>query len=144
MRKNCIAEVAKALGLELEEVFCIDGDEHYFRLTDTGLETKRNFESKDWYLEITATLNSLLIGENEVIKLPWKPDNGEIYYVPDVTTDKKYSIWKWFNFECDQLHYQRGVVFKTAEEAITVADEIISNCKERWNVQKMKYSGKSV
>lgn len=26
MRKNCMAEIAKALGIELEEPFCIDGE----------------------------------------------------------------------------------------------------------------------
>lgn len=131
MRKNCMAEVAKALGLELEEVFRIDGDEHYFRLTDTGLGMSIGSDNKNWFVAPINALNGLLLGENEIIKLPWKPDNDEIYYVPDVTADKKYGTWRWFNVEADQLHCQRGVVFKTAEEAIAVADEIISKCKER-------------
>lgn len=131
MRKNCMAEVAKSLGLELEEVFRIDGEDAYFRLTDTGLGIKKNLESEDWYFARIGILNRLLIGGNEVIKLPWKPDNDEIYYVPDITAGKKYCTWRWFNVEIDQLHYQRGVVFKTAEEAIAVVDEIISKCKER-------------
>lgn len=61
----------------------------------------------------------------------WKPNNGELYYVPDITAGKKYGVWRWFGVEIDQLHCQRGIVFKTSEEAIAVADEIISKCKER-------------
>lgn len=131
MRKNCMAEVATALGLELEEVFRIDGDEHYFRLTDTGLGMSIGSDNKNWFAAPINALNGLLLGENEIIKLPWKPDDDEKYYVPDVTADRKYSTWRWNYAEVDWLHYKRGVVLKTAEEAIAVADEIISRCKER-------------
>lgn len=69
MSKNHMAEVAKALGLELEEVFCIDGDEHYFRLTDTGLGMSIGSDNKNWFVAPINALNRLLLGKNEIIKL---------------------------------------------------------------------------
>lgn len=63
MRKNCMAEVAKALGLELKEVFRIDGDGHYFRLTDTGLGMSMCSENKNWFVAPINALNGLLLGE---------------------------------------------------------------------------------
>ena len=77
MRKNCMAEVATALGLELEEVFRIDGDEHYFRLTDTGLGMSIGSDNKNWFAAPINALNGLLLGENEIIKLPWRPQRSE-------------------------------------------------------------------
>lgn len=132
MRKNCMAEVAKALGVELEEVFCIDGEDGYFRLTDTGLGTKRNLESKDWYLEITATLNGLLIGENEVIKLPWKPQIGEKYYIPRIAIrpEDRHYYYYWGNYGSDIKRYDMGIVCKTLEEAIALTKKMLAVAKE--------------
>lgn len=125
-----MAEVAKALGIELEEPFRIDGKEGYFRLTDTGLGIKRELEDKYWMMAPFDILNNLLIAFYEIIRLSWKPTYGESYYVPDVTSDKKYGIWRWLNVGVDKLHYERGVVFKTAEEAIAVAEQMLAVVKE--------------
>ena len=131
MRRNCMAEVANALGIELEEVFRIDGDEHYFMLTDTGIGMSMDLDDKDWYAAPINVLYGLLLGENEIIKLPWNPICGDRYYIPDIASADKYTSLQWFDDKPDKMHYQRGLVFKTEEEAIAVADEIISKCKER-------------
>ena len=80
MSKNYMEKVAKMLGLELEEVFRIDGDEHYFRLTDTGLGMSIGSDNKNWFVAPINALNRLLLGENEVIKLPWKPQEDGLYF----------------------------------------------------------------
>lgn len=87
-------------------------------------------EDEDWYIARASVLNRLLIAANEITILSWRPNNSEIYYVPDVTADKKYSSWRWFNNETDQLHYQRGVIFKTAEEAIAAAEQMLVAVQE--------------
>lgn len=127
-----MAEVAKMLGVELEEPFRIDGEDGYFRLTDTGLGTKRNLESEDWYLARANMLNRLLIGGNEVIKLPWKPQEGEQYYMPFVAINpgNMYDEYCWENEDIDIKRYRMGLVCKTSEEAVAMTMKMLTVAKE--------------
>lgn len=132
MRKNCMAEVAKALGLELEEVFRIDGDGHYFRLTDTGLGMSMVLGNKGWFAAPINALNGLLLGENEIIKLPWKPQEDEKYYVPFIAT-KPINIYDehyWLNEDIDMNRYRMGLVCKTKEEATAMTKKMLAVAKE--------------
>lgn len=122
-----MAEVAKMLGVELEKPFCIDGEDGYFRFTDTGLGTKRNLKSEDWYLACTSILNRLLIGGNEVIKLPWKPEEDEKYYIPFIATNPRnmYDGYYWENDDVDIDRYRMGLVCKTSEEAVAMTMKML-------------------
>lgn len=128
MRKNCMAEVATALGLELEEVFRIDGDEHYFRLTDTGLGMSIGSDNKNWFAAPINALNGLLLGENEIIKLPWRPQEDEKYYVPFIATKpmNMYDEYYWENDDVDIKRYRMGLVCKTKEEAVAMTKKILT------------------
>lgn len=130
MRKNCMAEVAKALGLELEEEFCIDGDEHYFRLTDTGLGMKIGSDNRNWFAAPINALNGLLLGENEIIKikLPWRPQEDEKYYVPFIATKpiNMYDEHYWLNENIDMKRYRMGLVCKTKEEAVALTKKMLT------------------
>ena len=117
MRKNYMEKVAKMFGLELEETFRIDGKDGYFRLTNIGLVTKRNLESEDWYFCRTVMLHRLLIGENEVIKLPWKPRKGEEYYFPRPDTKALWHYDAWNENETDCHRFSHDLVFRTPREA---------------------------
>lgn len=132
MRKNCMAEVAKALGLELEEVFRIDGDGHYFRLTDTGLGMSIDLGNKDWFIAPINALYGLLLGENEIIKLPWKPQEDEKYYVPFIAIEpvNMYDERYWENEDIDMKRYRMGLVCKTPEEAIALTKKMLAVAKE--------------
>ena len=134
MRKNCMAEVAKALGLELEEVFCIDGDEHYFRLTDTGLGMKIGSDNRNWFVAPINALNGLLLGENEIIKikLPWRPQEDEKYYVPFIATKpmNMYDEHYWLNEDIDMKRYRMGLVCKTKEEAVALTKKMLAVAQE--------------
>lgn len=133
MRKNCMAEVAKALGLELEEVFRIDGDEHYFRLTDTGLGMSMCSDNKNWFAAPINALNGLLLGENEIIKLPWKPQEGEQYYMPFVAINpgNMYDEYCWENEDIDIKRYRMGLVCKTSEEAVAMTKKMLAAVQEQ-------------
>lgn len=137
MSKNCMAEVAKALGLELEEVFCIDGDGHYFRLTDTGLGMKIGSDNRNWFAAPINALNGLLLGENEIIKikLPWRPQEDEKYYVPFIATKpiNMYDEHYWLNQDIDMKRYRMGMVCKTKEEAVELAQRMLAVAKESKN-----------
>lgn len=131
MRKNCMAEVAKALGLELEEVFRIDGDEHYFRLTDTGLGMSMCSENKNWFVAPINALNGLLLGENEIIKLPWKPRENERYYYPLPSDNDLWGGSTWIDSNYDNMRLNRGLVFKTRDEAVAVAKKMLTVMQEQ-------------
>lgn len=131
MRKNCMAEVAKALGLELEEVFCIDGDEHYFILTETGLWRKTNLEDEYWRRPPYDILHNLLIAVYEIIKLPWKPAIDDLYCYPNPMTPALWENCVWKDDEIDNYRLEHGFVFKTREEAIAVALEMLNSLSKR-------------
>ena len=131
MRKNCMAEVAKALGLELEEVFRIDGDGHYFRLTDTGLGMSMVLGNKGWFVAPINALNGLLLGENEIIKLPWKPREDERYYYPLPSDNDLWGGSTWTDSNYDNMRLNRGLVFKTINEATAVAKKMLTVVQEQ-------------
>ena len=80
--ENKMAEVAKLLGVELEEEFRIDGLSYKYKLSNYGLMCWSN-NLQRWY--ITSIIGELLTGEKQIIKLP-KPilDDVEKEYLSNV------------------------------------------------------------
>lgn len=67
MAENKMEQVAKLLGLELGEVFNIKNQRRDYKLTKTGL---KYFNNTDGFWESSFSLESLIIGTLEIIKLP--------------------------------------------------------------------------
>ena len=93
--ENKMKEVAKLLGVELEEEFRIDVSPLEFKLTKSGLLYWSN-ASQMW--ERSRAIEELLIGQYEIIKIP-KPilDDKEKEYLSNVIKpfrDKVISISK--------------------------------------------------
>ena len=79
MTKNYMADVAKMLGVELEEEFKLDGIETKYKFTENGLY----FYAPDgWWQCSNVMLPRILRGNVEIVKLPWKPKKGDAYYYP--------------------------------------------------------------
>lgn len=137
MRKNYMAEVAKLLGVELGESFkttsSTQGNYHrYYQFTDKkGFET--SVDGVEWEMAAAVTLRDILMGETEVVKLPWKPRKGEMYYFPDMGTSSLGSCLCWLGTETDKNLYDRGFVFQTIEEAIATAKRILAIVQEGKN-----------
>lgn len=84
---NHMEEVAKMLGVEMGEEFKMAGFWPTFFISYEGLQSKENNGSdKD---EINFILLNLLLGKNKIIKLPFKPKEGETY-------------WFWRKFASDE------------------------------------------
>jgi hypothetical protein len=65
---------------------------------------------------------------NDRFELPeekWIPKDGETYYIPDIGTPDLFFSAAWTNDKYDDLRMSRGIVFKTKEEAIAIAKEIL-------------------
>ena len=80
--ENKMEQVAKLLGVELEEEFRIDGLSYKYKLSNYGLMCWSN-NLQRWY--ITSIIGELLTGEKQIIKLP-KPilDDVEKEYLSSV------------------------------------------------------------
>ena len=96
MAQNKMKEVAKLLGVELEEEFRIDGLSYKYKLSNYGLMCWSN-NLQRWY--ITSIIGELLTGVKQIIKLP-KPilDDVEKEYLSNIIKpfrDRIISIRKY-------------------------------------------------
>lgn len=126
MAKNYMADVARMLGVELEEEFKISNDAHIYRITKYGVEY--TLANKMWDRDTFALLK-LLNGEIEIIKLPWQPRKGDKYYCPS-SYFKYVDVALWGGYSTEFALKEAGMAFKTKEE-----------CEAALPVLRKKYLG---
>ena len=119
MIKNYMNDVAKLLGVELNEEFKIGTFLNPYKLTEQGLFFK---DSKKWeYAD--ATLSDLLTGKIEIVKSQWKPRINEVYYCP--SNNFLFSVEnEWFNTVEDKALFKCSLVFQTKEECEKALPEL--------------------
>ena len=134
MSKNHMAEVAKILGVELEEPFKItsgiqDDYQSYYRFTESsGIEISD--DGITWKMTSVATLlKYLLMGDIRIVKRPWKPRDNEHYFIPEITTPEMFSYLEWTNDYVDNHIYKHGLICRTKEEAIRKAELLMEYFK---------------
>ena len=119
MSKNLIPEIAHMLGVKLGEEFKIDtsGDD-IFQITESGVWMRRSIDKEEW-LEKPFEFVMLCNGDAEVIKLPWKPKKGELYYSFGYRGCPKWGVSQqnWANHPCDYALLDKGWVYRTRAEA---------------------------
>lgn len=128
MSKNLIPQIAQMLGVEIGEKFKIKGyNEPTYKFDADGLKASfDNFSKKEEGLA-NASLGSLLAGNLEIIKLPWKPNMGEEYYTFSTSAGK----WivcrqRWTNHPIDLALLDKGWIYhskKGAEDALPALAE---------------------
>lgn len=137
MRKNYMSEVAKIFGVELGEPFKLTNDTNgyyhrYYQFTDKkGLKT--SVDGVNWETAAAVTLRDILMGDIRIVKLPWKPQEGEKYYVPRIAIrpyDRHYCYY-WDNSGVDIKRYDMGIVCKTPEEAIALTEKMLEAINEQ-------------
>lgn len=118
MAKNLIPQIAKMLGVELGEEFKINEyDEITFKFAENGIMSRFNEEGAEWTTTY-ATLNKLLRGEIEIVKLPWKPNMGEEYYTFSTSAGKWIVCQQlWANHPFDLALFDKDWVFHSKKEA---------------------------
>lgn len=121
MSKNLIPEIAKLLGVEMEEAFkirrpayevCENGVYAFFE--NEGL-MKRN-EQGEFDNNSSIEFEDLCLGNYEIVKLPWEPKYGEIYYFLDIN-EKEIMSYPWENDTFDYAMKALGMIYRTEEEA---------------------------
>lgn len=106
---NYMEDVAKILGLELGEEFCIQGCDDVYHFTLSGLMNKHGGRCS------IALLDDILMGSKVIYKRPWKPNCCEIYY--HVLRDGVVECENWDGVEFDLGCYKIGNCYKTEESA---------------------------
>lgn len=126
MAKNLIPEIAKMLGVELNEEFKIKSvDGWNYKFEGDGLKATRDNEEFTADIEIAHLLN----GKQEIVKLPWKPKKGDEVYTFSFTTHEYNSRfcphkgvwyvtkWNWAGFPWQIAALDKGWVFRSKQEA---------------------------
>lgn len=133
MAKNYMQDVANILGVELGEEFKLDGRKTKYKFIENGLY----FYAPDgWWQCSNVMLPKILKGELEIVKLPWKPKVGDVYYRPrdyhaafsEAVTDF------WRDTVNDFALKEAGMIFKTKEECEAALPELrkkyLGGCNE--------------
>lgn len=64
---------------------------------------------------------------------PWKPKNGDLYYIPDFCCAKMFMTRKWTNHPRDEDAYANGLVFETWGEARDMCMKMVELAREEHN-----------
>ena len=137
-----MVEVAQMLGVELGEVFKVTDDDsgkyhNYYKFTEKkGIEVSE--DNVKWEADTAGTLvlKWLLIGVARIIKLPWRPSRGDVYYMPSVTSIGKYIKLFWTCSKNDEGSYQQGLVLRTKKEAVELAEEMLDVARKKFAMAK--------
>lgn len=136
---SCMKNIAEGLGVRLNEVFRINTDSDYYRITEDRLEVDASDYSSAvihyWKPASDQMLLLLVLGRLEIIKLRWKPEYGEDYFIPDISSYSNISIAQWYDTDSNEMHYRRGIVYKTREEAVRAAEKMLAALRQAYDIQ---------
>lgn len=119
MAKNLIPQIAQMLGVEIGEEFKVKGDdETTYIFTDDGL--KLTYDGGIGIVEISSDVAfaALVKGTDEIVKLPWKPKKGDVYFTFELLGGKwgVRSFW-WGGFPNEYALLDKGWIYRTRAEA---------------------------
>lgn len=127
MAKNLIPEIAKMLGVELGEAFKVkDEDALTYRFTDDGLKVIYDGGIEISNISTNSAFVALVEGQDEIVKLPWKPTLNKGYWTFTVrdfleSSPRTWTIRPgiWENHPIDIALLNKGWVYRTRAEAET-------------------------
>ena len=119
-------EVAKLLGVDLEEVFRLEKYESYFRFTREYFESSP--DGNNWSIAHNLTLLAVLNGTATIKR---KPKYDEKYYIPSISNAFGYNSFYWRGDDSDEKYYNFGIICKSKEEAIALRQKMLAVAKEK-------------
>lgn len=132
---NYYKQIAEMLGVKLEEEFklkpsCLEKPwNSLYRLSTDGLENK--YSNGAWVKCEKGAIDQILIGQTEVIKIPWKPKEGELYWYYSKTLNQAISRnWDAENYAL--CLWKCGNCFKTEKEANEKGKEIMKQIQKEY------------
>lgn len=132
---SLLEKLCKEIGVEVGEEWLGNDGKTYIIEKESIIEyyepvNYNNSDSEDyasWVLSGYEVYADILQGR---LKPTTKPKKEEIYYIPDITTPKLYHAMMWMDVEEDIEFYEKGLVFKTKEEAANMAREAMQFIRE--------------
>ena len=124
MSKNLIPEIAKLLGVEMEEAFKIRRPDYevcengiYAFFENEGLMKKN--EQAEFDNNSSIEFEDLCLGNYEVVKLPWEPKEDEEYWtISFLKNQQPYAEnYVWNGDDMDFTKLKLGMVYRTEKEA---------------------------
>lgn len=118
---NLIPDVCKLLGIEVNEKFKVKDEEYndnIFFIDENG-DIVITINGKEYYsLYHDIKLIDFLTGEQEIIKLPWKPKKDETYFTLYIAGAFVYvEPVKWQDSMIDFTRHKANLVFRNQKEA---------------------------
>ena len=116
MGKNCMAAVAKLLGVELGEEFIIENKDR----KETVVLAMDGFHviqpNNVAGIDNGKLLSKVLQGLYTVKKIPWEPQEGDMYYILNVKV-LFVERYVWGNNTFDYTAKNMGIIYRTKAEA---------------------------
>lgn len=116
---NYYKKIAEMLGVELGEEFNLKQNKtkniirpRYKITQEEGLMCSTGGEK--W--NRSSSLLAIFSGAYSIVKLPWKPKEGEAYWYYSETFQHAFAS-EWIGSLCDLLYWKSGNFFKTKKEA---------------------------
>lgn len=126
---NLMPEILEKLGVEVGERFDIKGDGRIGFVNIHFDETYCLWDKEQ--KNINEIILLIIVGEYEIIKKPWKPQNGEFgYYVSQDGSINPNNFNKTYTTDCGLV--VMGNCFRTKEEAEAAKPEMLKKMKEAW------------
>jgi len=121
---------------ESEEFYLVGFHPSYVcRISKKGLYTNTLNDTTIPISDSTLIINQILSGEIYIKKLPWKPKDGDKVYVVSFNTS---TLWWQSYFHLNDIlirrNHERGLIFKTKEEAESAGKRIL----ELWEEERSK------
>lgn len=119
MAKNLIPKIAKLLGVEVGEEFKVEGEAALtYRFTDDKLKVTYDGGVEISNISTNSAFVNLVDGQDEVVKLSWKPKKGEDYYTFGGSDGSwRVSQQHWTCHPFDLALFEKGWVYRTRAEA---------------------------
>ena len=106
---NYISEIAKMLGVEFGEKFCVGTIGVEYVLTENGLFYATDGSRCD------HILTNILTNKVNIKRKPWKPKMHQQYWIVDEFGLTAYD--EWMNTSTDLNYYKLGNFYRTKEDA---------------------------
>lgn len=122
-----LEKICKELGVEVDEHWK-GSDGRTYVIDEVGQLHYYSENSKTGgYINANEIIPKLIIGE---LKPKWKPKMGEYFWIVDFTEKENVYKYIWHNNKIEEKLFDNGLVFKTKEEAIKVANKILNILRE--------------
>ena len=133
MAKNLIPQIAHMLGVELGEEFKV--------VYKVGCEIICNFTQEGVFVQGCSgrynkeLLADIICGKAEIVKLPWKPKEGDVYFTFDLMGDKwgTHSYW-WGGFPDEYALLDKGWIYRTEKEAEAALPKVAAEMGVRYEL----------